>query len=89
MIRLDRWRRDRPIDCRAVGKALQRYLDHDLDDDLATRIDEHLEACRHCGLEAETYRAIKRSLASRRPEVDARTIERLRAFGDRLAAGEG
>lgn len=88
MIRLRR-KRNGPIDCRAVGRALQSYLDHDLDDDVAARIAEHLEACRHCGLEADTYRAIKRSLAAHRPAVDADAVERLRAFGDRLTAGDG
>lgn len=52
------------------------------------RIAPHLERCRRCGMKAETYSAIKRSLQEHRAAVPTETIERLRAFGERLAAEE-
>lgn len=89
MIRRSLLRRRRPdVDCREVGKVLQSYLDDDVEADFAAKIAAHLEACRDCGLEAETYRQIKTSLAAKMPEVDPAALERLRAFGDRLTAGE-
>ncbi|MEZ5168523.1 MAG: zf-HC2 domain-containing protein [Acidimicrobiales bacterium] len=84
MIRRTWWRRRRPIDCREVGRVLQSYLDDDLEPEFAANIAAHLEACRSCGLDADTYRQIKRSLASRLPALDPAAIERLRAFGERL-----
>jgi predicted anti-sigma-YlaC factor YlaD len=89
MIRRSRWRRNRPVDCSELGKVLQSYLDDDVEPGFAERIAEHLEACRDCGLEAETYRSIKSALADRRTPVDPHALDRLRAFGDRLTSGEG
>ena len=78
-------RRRRPaVDCRELGKVLQSYLDDDVDPDFATKIAEHLEACKDCGLEAETYTQIKESLAGRRPRVDDDVVDRLRDFGESL-----
>ena len=74
-----RWAK-RPLMCPEVRRLLQRYLDGEVDDLKARRIASHLEDCRRCGLRAETYSAIKRSLYEHRPEVPAETIERLRAF---------
>ncbi|MEW6473836.1 MAG: zf-HC2 domain-containing protein [Actinomycetota bacterium] len=53
---------------------------------MAQRIKRHLEDCRRCGIKAEAYSAIKRTLREHRPSVPADTVERLRAFGERLAA---
>ncbi len=50
------------MSCRQVGKVLQTYLDDELDDDTARKVAAHLEDCRRCGLEAETYEALKESL---------------------------
>ena len=47
-------------------------------------LSQHLELCRRCGLEADTYRKIKQALESRRAEVPKESIERLRAFGEQL-----
>ncbi|MGH9138576.1 MAG: zf-HC2 domain-containing protein [Acidimicrobiales bacterium] len=80
---LFRRRPDRPINCRQVGKRLQRYLDGDIDELTARRILHHLEDCRRCGLEAAAYAAIKASLA-RRGEVADDAVARLREFGERL-----
>lgn len=74
--------------CHEVGELLQRYLDDHLDDERARRIEEHLEDCRRCGLEAETYERIKATLAAHRPEVPAESVARLREFGERLLRGD-
>lgn len=83
-------RRNAPLDCHAVGEALQQYLDgvdgHDgpIEPEHAERIEAHLDVCRLCGLEAETYRRIKKSLAARRPDVAPDAIARLRDFAVHL-----
>jgi anti-sigma factor RsiW len=89
MIRRSWGRRQRTdVNCREVGKVLQSYLDNDVEEDFAEKIAEHLEACKECGLEAETYRQIKTTLAGRMPEVDSAAVDRLRAFGDQLTSDE-
>ena len=81
-------RRSGPLRCRDVGKVLQRYLDQEIDDGVAARIAAHLEDCRLCGLEAATYEQLKAALAARRSDVPSESVERLREFGRRLAAGD-
>jgi anti-sigma factor RsiW len=76
------------MDCHEVGALLQHYLDGHIDAERARRIEEHLDDCRRCGMEAETYERIKVTLAAHRPEVPPESVERLRAFGERLARGE-
>ncbi len=76
------------MDCHQVGELLQHYLDGDIDADRARRIEAHLDECRRCGMEADTYERIKATLAAHRPDVPAESIDRLRAFGERLARGE-
>jgi anti-sigma factor (TIGR02949 family) len=73
------------LTCHEVVEILQQYLDGHLDDDRAARIESHLEECRRCGLEAETYERIKATVASQRAEIPPESIERLRAFGEQLA----
>jgi anti-sigma factor RsiW len=86
------WRRprhavaDRPLTCREVGKLLQRYLDDETDEHTTTRVAEHLEDCRRCGLEATIYREIKASLARQAPTLPETTLASLRRFGEHLAA---
>jgi anti-sigma factor RsiW len=82
-MRLSWWRTDRPLNCRQVGKRLQRFLDGELDEVTARRIAHHLEDCRRCGLEVATYLEIKATLA-RRETVDEAAVARLREFGERL-----
>jgi hypothetical protein len=48
----------------------------------------HLEDCRRCGLEADTYERIKHSLADHQPSVPADSLARLREFGSRIARGD-
>ena len=85
-----RWLRRRgeaELDCRAVGRVLQSYLDNEVEDDFAAKIESHLEACRACGLELETYQQIKTTLAARMPDVDPAAVERLRSFGAEITRG--
>lgn len=85
------WRRLRGTpdvaSCLEVSKALQAYLDDEIDDLSARRISRHLEICRRCGLDAATYAEIKRAVARRRT-VPLKAVERLRKFGERVADGE-
>lgn len=76
------------LTCQQVGEILQQYLDDQIDADRAGRIEIHLEECRRCGLEAETYERIKATLAAQRPEIATESVVRLRAFGEQLARGE-
>ena len=89
---MGRWPRARPGDpltCPEVGRLLQQFLDGELDDEReAHSLSSHLEDCKRCGLEADTYRKIKAVLASRRLPVPPESVERLREFGARLAEGE-
>jgi len=76
------------MSCHQVGEVLQQYLDGHIDADRASRIEAHLDECRRCGMEADTYERIKSTLASQRPQVPAESVARLREFGERLARGE-
>ncbi|MEO7979337.1 MAG: zf-HC2 domain-containing protein [Sporichthyaceae bacterium] len=67
--------------CWEVARALQSALDGGLDDAGARRVARHLELCRRCGLEADTYTAIKATLSRGGREVDPDTVARLREFG--------
>lgn len=74
--------------CLRTSRALQRYLDGEADDLTAARVAAHLEECRRCGLQAQTYRAIKRALRGS-GNVDELALHRLRAFSGSLIASEG
>ena len=76
------------LECRRVGKVLQRYLDGTVDDHTARRVAAHLDSCRRCGFEVSTYRELKRSLTRRDAPVDQLALTRLRAFAAELAAGD-
>ena len=74
-----------PLDCAAVAAVLQEHLDGELSDDMASRVNDHLEACSRCGLERDTYLAIKDSVArSQRP--DQEVLDRLQVFADSVAS---
>jgi anti-sigma factor RsiW len=82
-------RRLRPrarANCREVATYLHRYLDGEVDDRTRRRVAAHLEDCRRCGLEAETYRALKRALA-RRGALPDDAVARLHSFAEQLLAG--
>lgn len=76
-----------PERCRQAVMALQAYLDGEADPPTAAAVSRHLKACRRCGLEADTYKAIKQILASApsRSEVDVAVLDRLRHFASDLA----
>jgi len=77
--------RDRMM-CADVMRVMQDYLDNRLDADTARRAAEHLEMCKDCGLEAETYAAIKQALFELgAPPTEA--VDRLRTFADALPDG--
>lgn len=79
--------------CMRVAKVLQSYLDGEVTSEVADAVAEHLEECRRCGLEADTYRAIKESVASvadgRAAAVDAGVVERLNRFAQELSQNSG
>ncbi|GAC1376919.1 MAG: hypothetical protein NVSMB4_06080 [Acidimicrobiales bacterium] len=75
--------------CVQVMRALQSYLDGQIDEVTARRVANHLEACRRCGLEASTYLEIKAALARKASSVDQRALDRLRAFGAALVEDRG
>jgi len=80
-----RLRPNAPANCMEVAAFLQRYLDREIDNVTLERVAAHLEDCRKCGLEAETYRALKHALARHSaPPRDALT--RLHRFADELVA---
>ncbi len=73
-------RRDDMATCRQVGRVLQAYLDGQADEVTMRRVEQHLEACRRCGLEVHVYEDLKAALARRSARVDRLAIERLRGF---------
>jgi anti-sigma factor RsiW len=75
---------DGPFDCAAVAARLHEYLDAELNERDSTRVAEHLEICRRCGLSVETYRAIKSALGRAR-QPDQQTLDRLHHFADNIA----
>ena len=79
---------ERKMNCMQVGRALQSYLDGHVDDLTERRIAAHLEDCRRCGLEESAYRDLKAALARRAEHLDTEPLDRLRAFSQRLAAGD-
>ena len=72
--------------CRHAAKVLQAYLDGEVDAVAADRVEDHLEMCRRCGLEADAYREIKASLSRTHGAVPELALHRLREFGDQLVA---
>jgi len=89
-IRRPFWKSDKSeLNCREVGRVLQWYLDGDLDEADIPKIQEHLEKCRECGLEADTYTSISESLAARGRLANDDVMQRLRAFTTELVESDG
>jgi len=80
------WWRRRPLTCPEVGRILQQHLDGELRPDLAARVDDHLEDCRRCGLQAATYLEIKQAVRRRGEPLPADAVDRLRTFAASLRA---
>jgi len=55
-----------------------------VDPSTVERIEDHLEQCRRCGMEAEVYREIKESLSRSTPAVPELALRRLHRFGEEL-----
>lgn len=77
------------LSCQQVARVLQSFLDREVDQATVGRIEEHLEQCRRCGMEAAVYGEIKLSLARATPAIPELTLRRLRHFGEELAARVG
>ncbi|GGZ97518.1 anti-sigma factor family protein [Streptomyces echinoruber] len=71
------------MSCARSSRALQAYLDGEVDEATARRVTSHLNGCRDCGLEADLYREIKSALA-RQQQPDPRAVERLYTFAESL-----
>lgn len=80
-----RARREARMGCMAVVRVLQAYLDGEVDESTARRVSQHLEVCRRCGMEADTYRAIKAAMAHSGPGWDELTRRRLEEFAHRVS----
>ncbi len=74
--------------CDQIMETLQSYLDGEVDAETAREVAGHLEHCTDCNSESEVYRNIKASLASSAEPVDPEVLVSLRAFSDRVVAGE-
>ena len=74
-----------PPDCRQVARVLQSYLDGELPASERDMVADHLEHCDRCGIEADVYRAVKRSLDGLAAEPDPSAIARLRDYAEELA----
>jgi anti-sigma factor RsiW len=72
------------LECRRIKPLLQTYLDGQIREEEAVRVSTHLDACRRCGLAAETYRQIKAGLSRLAEEPDPETMQRLERFVDHL-----
>ncbi|MCH7788454.1 MAG: zf-HC2 domain-containing protein [Acidobacteria bacterium] len=77
------FRSKNPHTCRQVGRVIQSYLDDELDEQRRAAVESHLENCRNCGLDAETFNRLRASLLRVQPMDDA-VLNRLRDFGESL-----
>ncbi len=75
---------DAVTSCLRTRRLLQRFLDGETDPDLAARIARHLQACRACGLEAQTYRDITSSLHTLAAPPPDHALDRLAQFAASL-----
>lgn len=87
-MRLAFWRRSRPYDCREVRRLMQAFLDGELSAREMDRVAAHVEDCRPCGIDSETYRRIKADLARLRVAPDRSAVARLERFVDELTASD-
>lgn len=77
-----------PPDCREVAQILQAYLDGELPESKTHLVAQHLEHCERCGIEADVYREVKRSLEQLATPPDREAVERLRSFADALSTDD-
>ncbi len=77
--------------CHVVARRLQRYLDGEVDGATRLKVERHLETCRTCELDVETYTKIKAALARGVTGVshaDGASLARLRRYVDELTDPE-
>jgi anti-sigma factor RsiW len=84
---LDMFRRKGGSRCIEIGRQIQTYLDDGLDPATATKVADHLHACRRCGLTADDYRRLKSALAETSVPMPVEPLQRLQALAADLAAG--
>lgn len=77
------------LSCMKVMRLVQSYLDGATDDITTAKVARHLADCRRCGLEADTFRAIKDALGRREDSLPADSLERLRGFVNSLGEDQG
>lgn len=80
MVHFDMFRKKGGVTCLQVARILQRYLDDQLDEGAAAQVADHLDECRRCGLDAESYRKVKVALAGRSRPPTPDQVERLTSF---------
>ena len=78
-----------PPDCREVQQVLQSYLDGELPEAEHHKVAAHLEHCDRCGIDADVYRRVKRSLGELRHDPDPAALDRLRSFAEDLTGETG
>lgn len=74
------------LECRRVKPLLQSYLDGEISEEQAVLVSRHLDACRRCGLAADTFRQIKTGLSRLDQAPDREAVHRLERFVDELDA---
>lgn len=70
--------------CHQIRPLVQAFLDAERDPLDAVRVADHLDACWRCGLDADSYRALKGALVGMRTTVDDVALRRLERFLDDL-----
>jgi len=75
----------RGLTCSQVEAVLQQYLDSELEPREVPKVLAHLEKCKDCGLEAETYERIRSSLLQHQQAPDADSMARIRTMAHELA----
>jgi len=86
MFQLDMFRRRGRASCIQVARVIQRYLDDQLDEGTAQDVVRHLKACRRCGLDVDSYRAMKFTLAQSSRAAPPERVERLTSFVAQLVS---
>jgi anti-sigma factor RsiW len=80
--------RNDELTCQQVGELVQSFLDDQLDEATARRLTRHLDMCRVCGMEVDTFRAITKALRDRNQLTDEAALARLHDFAHRLTRSE-
>jgi hypothetical protein len=83
-----RWpaiRPDEHLDCVEAARLVHRFVDDEIDDPVVVdALITHVDVCAPCNWERETLRTIKATLAARRVDPPAESVDRLRAYGASL-----